>query len=888
MAWQTKSKARWDYTLELHKGRLGKHAQDVDDKLDYDRFEIFLEQLETQSPCSRIGKVLSSKVMDHIQGFTAAITSICQSNTFSSLAWGILQLVLKAAFAFTKVFGTVTEMLSEISLQLPILEQYRSIFPTAYELDEPLMNLYSGYVNFCIDIVLFFKSGKWVVFRRLAFGNLSHCFEQSKVAISEHLSSFKTALDLADKRQRSRTDQQIMTLNPINIWHSAFVKGIPFQQNARFLGRDGVLDKLHKNLIAESWLENRRQLSCTIIGMGGIGKTQVALEYTFRHRAHYSNIFWLKAETAPGLAASFGNLARQLCPGQAAQDQHRNIELVLDWFMNNRSWLIVFDNVEVDLTPYWPPSIHGSTIITTQRQDVTHRTTSTISLDTFDEDDGANLILSIVDPIGCSRTPEILLLAKQISNEIGGLPLLLSHVAGFIATTKCHLSDLLSSLQEPAAFKKLWAFDSTTSTNFQYGEPMRKVFDISLRALDPNAIETLYIIAMLDSDGVAEELLFDDWAGKDLDFLAPSKKFDIRRSLVNRHLVTATMQHKKQSLTIHRSLKQYLIHFMDEQGSGKLSLVFSRALAIVRKAYPVGHELQAPTNHTWAQCETTLPHVTSLHSIFEKWSPRILPTLTLATLLTDVANYMWERGIVREGITIMDTGEAVCSSLKHLKDITTVHAHICAIALSIHADLGYSGRQRAYNYALKGLALRQDRVKSLKIVGIAQKVDFLNLANAWNDVGVMLIQQHEFEEAQLYFNESLRIKREWTTEDDIPWHYGETYKNMAFVELSRGNLDEAKTYVQKATSLCTRDMPEKCASSMKAHFIEATIALNSRNLLEALDKHKYIFRIRKEIFGDTHQLTKDSIFALGEIYRLREKFERAEYVKVEPQMPRSD
>jgi hypothetical protein len=157
---------------------------------------------------------------------------------------------------------------------------------------------------------------------------------------------------------------------------------------------------------------------------------------------------------------------------------------------------------------------------------MTHQTTSSIELETFDEERGSRLILNIIDPTGSNTTSQTSTLAKQISNEIGGLPLLLSHVAGFVDASKCPLSDLLSSLQEPAAFKKVWAFDSTTSTNFQYGEPMRKVWALALRTLPSDALETLYIIAMLNSDGVSEDLFFEDWEGKDLAFLAPDKKFE--------------------------------------------------------------------------------------------------------------------------------------------------------------------------------------------------------------------------------------------------------------------------------------------------------------------------------------------------------------------------
>lgn len=176
MAWQATSKARWDLILKTHMDRLGKHAKDVDIHLDYDHFEIYLKDLEKRHAKSGLGRALSPKVMNQIRDFTDAITSFSQVNQFGCITWGTLQLVLKVspllwvsehvlirkvASAFTSVFSIISEMLAELAMQLPLFEEYRSIFPTAHELEEPLRNLYRAWVDFCIDTVLFFKSSRW-------------------------------------------------------------------------------------------------------------------------------------------------------------------------------------------------------------------------------------------------------------------------------------------------------------------------------------------------------------------------------------------------------------------------------------------------------------------------------------------------------------------------------------------------------------------------------------------------------------------------------------------------------------------------------------------------------------------------------------------------------
>lgn len=189
----------------------------------------------------------------------------------------------------------------------------------------------------------------------------------------------------------------------------------------------------------------------------------------------------------------------------------------------------MFDNADIadiDLSQFWPPSSHGSVIITTQRRDFSHWAANDIHLDTFNEDDGARLVLDVVDQSTETHSPETVKMAREISSELGGLPLLLSHISGYIEGTQAPLASILENLKQPAVFNRIWAFDSTTSTNFQYREPMAKVWRLALNSLNPEALRTLQIMAMLSPDEVYEDMLFGEWEDAELGFLAESKRFE--------------------------------------------------------------------------------------------------------------------------------------------------------------------------------------------------------------------------------------------------------------------------------------------------------------------------------------------------------------------------
>jgi len=116
------------------------------------------------------------------------------------------------------------------------------------------------------------------------------------------------------------------------------VKGVPFHRNFNFQGREAVLDDLHKKLRPKGTEKSNTSLSqtsCTIHGIGGVGKTQVALEYTYRYREDYAYIFWVRAESSIEISTSFASFARSLMPASAVQDQGANIQLVRDWMIQS-------------------------------------------------------------------------------------------------------------------------------------------------------------------------------------------------------------------------------------------------------------------------------------------------------------------------------------------------------------------------------------------------------------------------------------------------------------------------------------------------------------------------------------------------------------------------
>ena len=144
---------------------------------------------------------------------------------------------------------------------------------------------------------------------------------------------------------------------------------MPFERNPLFTGRERVLEQLHQTLQASkaTALTQRQAIS----GLGGIGKTQTAVEYAYRHQSDYQLIIWVKADSQEILTTEFNTLAHLLhLPITQEQDQSFIIDSVKRWFQDHPGWLLVFDNADDLLLAqkYLPIGEQGHILLTTRSQ----------------------------------------------------------------------------------------------------------------------------------------------------------------------------------------------------------------------------------------------------------------------------------------------------------------------------------------------------------------------------------------------------------------------------------------------------------------------------------------------------------------------------------------
>ncbi|MBV8552172.1 MAG: tetratricopeptide repeat protein [Acidobacteriaceae bacterium] len=386
---------------------------------------------------------------------------------------------------------------------------------------------------------------------------------------------------------------------------------VPLPRNPNFTGRDQMLEDLHQKLNSG----RSAALIQAISGMGGVGKTSLALEYCYRFASDYDLIWWLRAEQCATLAADYANLAQRLeLPEKNSTNQPQIIAAVRDWLTHNSGWLLVFDNA-VDVKgfdEYLPHSTTGNILITS-RNPAWGNVAAPLPVQQLTRAESVRFLLQRTN----RDEPEA---ADKLSVLLGDLPLALTHAASYIEAKDISITDYISRLQSYS--KKLL-------------EPIKGTWALSLENLRsecPNALRLLFLCVFLTPDHIPRTLLRaklpDDL---DLD--------DAIEALRRYGLVETTQTF----ISVHRLLQKVIREDLEQDAQRALA---TEALKMVKGQFPE----QPEDFRQWPACAPLFSH--ALEVIKHAESLQIaLPEA--AALLSSAGVYQGKRGQLESGRDLM-------------------------------------------------------------------------------------------------------------------------------------------------------------------------------------------------------------------------------------------
>ncbi|OQD75303.1 hypothetical protein PENDEC_c007G00972 [Penicillium decumbens] len=297
--------------------------------------------------------------------------------------------------------------------------------------------------------------------------------------------------------------------------------------NEDFCGREDILQRLATELLPSKSMATAsgsglRQFA--LCGFGGIGKTEIAREFSRRHKASFDAVFWVMADEIAKLDHHYQEISLALGLEDPAECKSQVVtrEIVKGWLSNPRrylsgsdefaqpgnssseaTWLLVFDNADdpMILADYWPQG-SGSILVTSRdplAKSMFTRRSSGLDLGPLTQQDSISLFNHLTTS---SNEPEDGTI-KQISDILGGVPLAISQMAGIIRRQDLTLSEFFELYMDHEEHASLYEtkFDTNLVT---YNYSLSTVW--ALEKLKLQSRQLLELMSFVDPDVIGEEL----------------------------------------------------------------------------------------------------------------------------------------------------------------------------------------------------------------------------------------------------------------------------------------------------------------------------------------------------------------------------------------------
>jgi tetratricopeptide (TPR) repeat protein len=389
-------------------------------------------------------------------------------------------------------------------------------------------------------------------------------------------------------------DMQITTsAPPMPVMVPALMRGLP-PRNSYFSGRAELLVEIRETL---SNLSEAAVLPHALHGLGGVGKTQVALEFAYRFSNVYDLVFWIPAADEEAIRRSLVSLGKSLDIPETADVQYM-IDNTLDAMrlgLKYPNWLLIFDNAaDVKTVRRYIPSGGRGHVIITSRNLEWRGVSRFIEVNVFSSEESVAFLQRRWPDLGSEQ-------AILLAGRLGNLPLALNQAAAFHAETGMGLDEYLTNYDDLVE-----TVTSTTPTD--YPEPVaatwRMAFD-KLRSDAPAAAQLLQLCCFLSSEPISIPMLR---AGRGA-ALAPELKTALQSELSFRRAVQALGKYAlaqidtaRDFLTVHSLVRAVLRDALDADDKAAAQHAAHEVLAFANPGDPDDGE-------TWSRHRQITPHV---------------------------------------------------------------------------------------------------------------------------------------------------------------------------------------------------------------------------------------------------------------------------------------
>jgi tetratricopeptide (TPR) repeat protein/cellulose biosynthesis protein BcsQ len=398
-------------------------------------------------------------------------------------------------------------------------------------------------------------------------------------------------------------------------------------RNVRFTGRDKDLQELREKL-----REHGRTVVFPVAlqGLGGVGKTQIALEYVHRFKSDYDLVWWLDCSQPAFVDTSLLDLGQSMHDSlgvtiQVAESLADQTKLVLHLLEQGRAgprWLLVYDNAEdIEAIRRLLPDRGGHVLITSRNRAWSEQAQS-LPIEVFTRAESVAHLRARVPSITREE-------AEQVADVLDDLPLAVALAGAWLAETGFTVSGYLAELerQAPEALSLGQLAD--------YPKPLSAAWDLSLNRLRERsaAAARLFELCAVMEARIALDLLYSPTMARVLEPYDPalSEKIVIGRTVqeINR-LALIKLDSAAQRVHVHRLVQAVVQGRMSEEQLAAARRDVQEVLAGARPRRDVDDP------ETWSRYRLIWPHLEPSQAMTSEEEP-------VRQLFVDRVRYLWLR-----------------------------------------------------------------------------------------------------------------------------------------------------------------------------------------------------------------------------------------------------
>ena len=567
--------------------------------------------------------------------------------------------------------------------------------------------------------------------------------------------------------------------------------GVP-PRIASFTGRADELDQLDAILMHDkpAAVTQASVGRAAVRGMGGVGKTSLAIEYAHRYRNLYAGVCWCPAELRTGLLTSLAGLAVSLTASSVEEaDVEKAAKAALSRLAEQRAmWLLVYDNTTcpeniADLLPS-----AGARLLITSRFSDWNAWADEVALDVLPPEQGVALLQNRTGRNDATG-------ALALADALGHLPLALDHAAAFCRRTQLSFAEYADKAEKLII---------TTPRGVEYPRSIAATFDLAIDqavAQCPAAEALMAYLAQCAPERIPMMLI----RGSMEDTEALNALSALTEVSLAKH---DPFGDGAPALTVHR-----LVHRLARARAVAKGLAQSASECIIERLaaiYP--HQQYAFDLPSWPLCDQLTPHVLAWRENYSEGASSL--ALKVADLLNRVGTYFHGRAAYPQAVPLISDAVAIREKLLGPDHpLTAQSLGDLARVFSYQNDFSF-----ARPLLERALAIRE------KVLG----PDDPATAQSLGDLARVLRYQNNFSGARPLLERALAI-REKTLGADHP-DTAKSLNNLARFLQATGDMLGARELLKRGLAICEK--------ALGPHHYHTAASLNNLGLLlRAQDEH---------------------------------------------------